>query len=93
MAFDKIKKRLKVPVYFARPYTSTDKPHIEYLNALIRQYLPKHSSFIDITSKQIAMIKHKLNHSPWKKIKPSPLFWIFLPKFDLVLHLSMEYAE
>ncbi|KXC07540.1 hypothetical protein CLI77_05515 [Porphyromonas gingivalis] len=64
MAFDKIKKRLKVPVYFARPYTSTDKPHIEYLNALIRQYLPKHSSFIDITSKQIAMIKHKLNHSP-----------------------------
>ncbi|WP_200880481.1 IS30 family transposase [Porphyromonas gulae] len=57
MAFDKIEKALKVPVYFARPYTSTDKPHIEHLNALIRQYIPKASSFIHITPKKLSDIQ------------------------------------
>ena len=32
-------------IYFAHPYRSTDKPHIEHANALIRQYLLKYSSF------------------------------------------------
>lgn len=77
MAFDKIEKRLKVPVYFARPYTSTDKPHIEHLNALIRQYLPKHSSFIDITPKQLALIEQKLNNRPRKKLNFSTPFECF----------------
>ena len=36
-------------IYFAHPYRSTDKPHIEHANALIRQYLPKHSSFEGLT--------------------------------------------
>jgi len=38
-----------MPIYFARPYRSTDKPHIEHANALIQQYLPKHSSFDGLT--------------------------------------------
>ena len=41
MVFGKIEKTFKIPVFFARPYPSTDKPHIEHLNALIRQYIPK----------------------------------------------------
>ncbi|ERJ86664.1 hypothetical protein HMPREF1989_01076 [Porphyromonas gingivalis F0566] len=32
-------------------------------NALIRQYIPKGSSFIDITTKQISIIQNKLNYS------------------------------
>ncbi|KGO03532.1 hypothetical protein HQ42_00350 [Porphyromonas gulae] len=47
MAFNKIEKTPKVSIYFARRYTSTDKPHIEHLNALTRQYLPKGVSFIE----------------------------------------------
>ena len=32
-------------------------PHIECANALIRQYLPKHSSFVGLTAKKIKEIK------------------------------------
>ena len=34
-----VERSLGIPVYFARPYRSTDKPYIEHANALIRQYL------------------------------------------------------
>ena len=44
-----IERELEVAIYFARPYRSTDKPHIEHANALIQQYLPKHSSFEGLT--------------------------------------------
>jgi len=56
-----------VPVYFARPYRSTYKPHIEYANALIRQYLPKHSSFAGLTPQEVKEIEWSLNNRPRKK--------------------------
>lgn len=68
MVFDKIERALKIPVYFARPYTSTDKPHGEHLNALIRQYLPKGSAFIEMKKRQIAHIENMLNNRPRKKL-------------------------
>lgn len=66
IVFDKIEKTLKIPVFFARPYTSTDKPHIEHLNALIRQYIPKASSFSDFPPNLLANIETKLNNRPRK---------------------------
>ncbi|MFC2771137.1 MAG: hypothetical protein ACFN4F_03450, partial [Porphyromonas endodontalis] len=48
---------LRVPVFFAKPYCSTDKPHVELLNKLIRQYIPKGTSFKDIDDKQIRNIR------------------------------------
>ena len=56
-AYRSIERSLGVPVYFARPYRLTDKPHIEHANALIRQYLPKHSSFAGLTAKEIKEIE------------------------------------
>ena len=56
-AYRSIEGSLGVPVYFARPYRSTYKPHIEHANALIRQYLPKHSSFAGLTAKEIKEIE------------------------------------
>ncbi|MFC2649615.1 MAG: hypothetical protein ACFNYC_07350, partial [Porphyromonas endodontalis] len=52
---------LRVPVFFAKPYCSTDKPHAELLNKLIRQYIPKGTSFKDINDKQIRNIRMLLN--------------------------------
>ncbi|WP_304297789.1 hypothetical protein [Porphyromonas gulae] len=51
----KLKRHSKYP-YFARPYISTDKSHIEHLNTLIQQYIPKGSSFIHIATKQLSNI-------------------------------------
>lgn len=77
MAFRSIEKALGVPVYFARPYRSTDKPHIEHLNALIRQYIPKGTSFAKITDKQIRDIEWKLNNRPRKKLNYKSPFEVF----------------
>ena len=57
-----------MPVYFARPYRSTDKPYIEYANALIRQYLPKHSSFEGLTRGDLKEIEWRLNNHPRKEL-------------------------
>ena len=70
-----------MPVYFARPYRSTDKPHIEHANALIQQYLPKHSSFAGLTKGDFKEIEWRLNNRPRKKLgyrTPHEVFYLNL---------------
>lgn len=79
--FKSIERALNVPVFFAKPYCSSDKPHIEHLNKLIRQYLPKRSSFDNLTDKDIAEIECSLNNKPRKKLgykNPFEVFWLNL---------------
>ena len=68
MAFRSIERALRVPVFFAKPYCSTDKPHVELLNKLIRQYIPKGTSFKDVDDKQIRNIRMLLNNRPRKSL-------------------------
>ena len=68
MAFRSIERALRIPVFFAKPYCSTDKPHVELLNKLIRQYIPKGTSFKDIDDKQIRNIRMLLNNRPRKSL-------------------------
>ena len=80
-AFRSIERGLGVSVYFARPYRSTDKPHIEHTNALIRQYLPKHSSFDALTKGDLKEIEWRLNNRPRKKLSyrtPHKVFYLNL---------------
>lgn len=66
--FGFIEKKLNIPVFFAKPYCSTDKPHIEYLNTLIRQYLPKGTSFRELTTSNISAIEARLNGRPRRNL-------------------------
>ena len=66
-AYRSVERSLGIPVYFARPYRSTDTPHIEHANALIRQYLPKHASFAQLMKKEIKDIECALNNLLRKK--------------------------
>ena len=80
-AYRSVERSLGIPVYFARPYRSTDKPHIEHANALIRQYLPKHASFAKLTTKEIKDIECTLNNRPRKKLgyrTPHEVFYLNL---------------
>jgi transposase for insertion sequence element IS4351 len=80
-AFRSIERGSGVLVYFARPYRSTDKPHIEHANALIRQYLPKHSSFDGLTKGDLKEIEWRLNNRPRKKLDcrtPHEVFYLNL---------------
>lgn len=63
-----IAKKLKVGVYFADPYSSWQRGLNENTNGLIRQYIPKGSSFDNISDEYIVQIQNKLNNRPRKTL-------------------------
>ncbi|HHD80032.1 MAG TPA: IS30 family transposase [Campylobacterales bacterium] len=63
-----ISKSLRCDYYFCDPYSSWQRGLNENINGLIRQYIPKGSSFENITKKQIRQIENKLNHRPRKSL-------------------------
>lgn len=67
-AFKYISRRLELPIYFARPYTSNDKPHIEHTNKLIRQYFAKGIPLDIFSAATIKQAQQSLNSRPRKKL-------------------------
>ena len=65
---ESISKALKCDYYFCHPYSSWERGLNEYTNGLIRQYIPKGSSFADITQDDIQAIEDKINHRPRKNL-------------------------
>ena len=63
-----IASTLDCDYYFCHPYSSWERGLNEYTNGLIRQYLPKGSSFQKITAERIQEIEDKLNHRPRKTL-------------------------
>jgi len=63
-----ISKALKCDFYFCDPYSSWQRGLNENINGLIRQYIPKGSSFNNISKKQIKKIENLLNHRPRKSL-------------------------
>jgi len=64
--------------YFARPYCSGDRGLSENTNGLIRQYLPKQTSFDDVSEKMLLWIMNRLNNRPRKTLNfrtPNELFY------------------
>ena len=59
---------LGIDVYFAHPYHSRGRGANENMNGLIRQYLPKGSSFENLTDEDISFIQNRLNNRPRKKL-------------------------
>ena len=64
----RIARKLEVGYYFARPYHSWERGANENMNGLIRQYLPKGTSFGDLTREQVKRIEWKLNNRPRKRL-------------------------
>ncbi len=63
-----VSKSLKCDYYFCDPYSSWQRGLNENINGLIRQYIPKGSSFENISKKRITEIENKLNHRPRKSL-------------------------
>ena len=73
-----ISKALACDYYFCHPYSSWERGLNEYTNSLIRQYLPKGTSFENITPEYIKMIEDKLNNRPRKSLNwrtPNEVFY------------------
>ena len=52
--------------YFCQPYHSWEKGGVENFNGLVRQYLPKGTSFADLTDERLKEIEEEINHRPRK---------------------------
>ncbi len=63
-----IAKELGVDFYFARPYHSWERGANENINGLIRQYIPKGTSFENITQAYIDNITLEINERPRKRL-------------------------
>ncbi len=61
-----IAQQLTAQGYFAHPYHSWERGLNENTNGLIRQYLPKGSSFDNLTQNDLNNIREKLNNRPRK---------------------------
>jgi len=73
-----VSKALDCDYYFCHPYSSWERGLNEYINGLIRQYIPKGTSFENITSEYIQMIEDKLNNRPRKSLNwktPNEVFY------------------
>lgn len=64
----KVSKVLSCDYYFCHPYSSWERGLNENINGLIRQYIPKGSSFDKLTKREIETIEDKLNHRPRKSL-------------------------
>jgi IS30 family transposase len=73
-----IDKTLKSQGYFAHPFCSGERGLSENTNGLIRQYLPKQSSFDETPQADIQFIMERLNNRPRKALNgrtPNEVFF------------------
>ena len=68
-AHELITKEIGVKIYFTEPYSAWQKGAIDNGNKLIRQYIPKGTSFKKYSDKDIRQIQHKLNRRPRERLK------------------------
>ena len=77
----KISEKLLTQFFFAHPYSSWERGLSEYTNKLVRQYIPKKSTFDLYSNQEIKEIQHKINRRPRKNLKydnPKDLFYKFV---------------
>ncbi|MFT5036532.1 MAG: IS30 family transposase [Candidatus Azotimanducaceae bacterium] len=60
----KLARMLDAPIYFTRPYRSTDKALVENTNRWIRQYIPKKTDLATVTIDDIKKSLRWLNDRP-----------------------------
>lgn len=58
--------KLGMDTYFADPYSSWQRGTNEYHNGLLRRYLPKKTSFDDLTQEELDSIVEEINNRPRK---------------------------
>lgn len=71
-------KAIGMPIYFAHPYASWERPINENTNGLLRQYFPKKQPLNIITPEDVKNAVNELNHRPRKKLgyrTPHEVFW------------------
>lgn len=85
---EKIARELGAAIYFADPYCAYQRGTNENTNGLIRRYLPKGTSFADLSQEQLDEITNKINNRPRKCLAyrtPNEVFNQYRQKLLLAL--------
>jgi len=80
-----IESELKLTAYFADPHSPWQKGTIENTNGLLRQFLPKRTSFASLTQQSLDSIVAKINLRPRKSLRWYTPYEIFTGQ---VLHFT-----
>lgn len=64
---ERMAKALGIDIYFAHPYAAYERARNENTNGLLRQYLPKSTSFRNLSETQLKRYIDELNNRPRKK--------------------------
>jgi hypothetical protein len=59
---ERIANKLDADFYFVHPYSSWERGANENMNGLIRQFFPKQMAFELITTNDVELAMHQLNH-------------------------------
>ena len=55
---------IKAPIYFARPYCSTDKALVENTNRWVRWFIPKKTNLSDVSKEKVLTVEEWFNSVP-----------------------------
>lgn len=79
-----ISKELNIDFYFANPYSPWERGANENLNGLLRQYIPKSTSFEELTDQKLYEIQEKINNRPRKRFNFESPNYMFNQKVAFV---------
>ena len=80
---ERIAAKLDVHYFFAHPYSSWERGANENMNGLIRQFFPKKMAFESITTKDVELAMHRLNHRPRKCLGYRTPHQVFMEQLQL----------
>lgn len=66
-----------IPVYFARPYRSSDRGLVEHTNGMVREVFPKGTDFRQVSAADIQAVEDMINRRPRKSLKYDLPVWAF----------------
>ena len=66
--YKEVEKEFCIPFYFARPHSPWQKPTVENLNGLVRQFFPKGTNFSRLSQKDVDRVVQLLNSRPRKSL-------------------------
>jgi transposase, IS30 family len=67
-AHKELARQIGAKIYFAHPYHSWERGLSEHTNGLLRQYLPKSRSLLDLPPHELAKIVERINNRPRKSL-------------------------
>jgi len=63
-----VEEQWGIPFYFTRPHSPWQKPSVENLNGLVRQFFPKATNFQEVTQEHVKNVMDLINNRPRKSL-------------------------